>query len=464
MGNTTFGGPGFVLPAPTTPSAAALTNGIGNYVNSSGKYVSAGGAPAYADPYLSGRAPEFSFYNLGVQRALTNDLTISANYAGSQSHFVAATPITGTAAPVPGFWSGQIDPAFVAATGSVLASDGATNILNAPATPANIAIAKAADPAINIPTFFAAAGAINSTPTIGRALRPYPQYSSPPSPEWDNVSNISYNSLQITLAQREWKGLSYTLNYTYSKNLGVDGTSRSAFPVPAAASSSGVALPGNNRADRGRTSTDTPQNLHIYGVDKLPFGKGHIGGDNFLVRNILGGWALSGIFSYNSGVPLFVVGSGCNTPSSGTCMPDLNPDFHGSVRKNGSWGKGIKAANLNAIQYLDPNAFQLPATFALPANANAKAVPITKIGDAPRSAALGLRNPGKYNLDMSLRRSFNITPERVRFIFQVDCTDVTNKTTFGGINVTWAPGSTAFGQVTSASGNRDFQFSGRVNF
>jgi hypothetical protein len=134
------------------------------------------------------------------------------------------------------------------------------------------------------------------------------------------------------------------------------------------------------------------------------------------------------------------------------------------VRKNGSFGKGITAAHLNAIQYLDPNAFQLPQAFPLPAGASSKAVPITKIGDAGRSAVMGLRNPGKYNIDMSLRRSFNITPERVRFIFQVDCTDVTNKVTFGGIDTTWSPNSSSFGQVTSASGNRDFQLAGRVTF
>jgi hypothetical protein len=470
MGNTTFGGPGFVLPAPTAPSAAALTNGIGNYVNN-GKYVTPGGAPAYADPYLSGRAPEFSFFNVGVQRAITNDLTITVNYAGSSSHFVAATPITGTAAPEPGFWSGQIDPAHLAILGSVLASDNATNILNAPATAANIAIAMKADPSIAVPyPGYAAAGAISTTPTIGRMLRPYPQYSSPPAPEWDNVSNISYNSLQISLVQRTWKGLSYTLNYTYSKNLGVDGTSRSAFPVPAAASSNGIALAGNNRPDRSLTSTDTPQNLHLYGVDQLPFGKGHLGGDNFIVRNLLGGWDVSGIFSYTSGVPLFIVGSGCTTPSSGTCMPDLNPNFSGPLRINGSWGKGLTAAHLNATNYLNPNAFQLPNAFPLPAGAVSTAVPITKIGDAPRSAALNAWNPSKYDIDLSLRRSFNLTPERVKFIFQVDCTNITNKVTFGGINVTWTPpttpGQTAstFGQVTSASGNRDFQFSGRITF
>ena len=459
LGNTNFGGPGFVLPAPATPNAAVLTNGIGNYV-SNGKYVNPGGAPGYADPYLSGRAPEFSFYNIGFQRSLTSDLTLTVNYAGSQSHFVAG-------AGEPGFWSGQIDPAHVAATGSVLATDHATNILNAQATPANIAIAQAADPSIKVPyPQYAAAGALSSNATVGHMLRPYPQYSSPPSPTWDNIANISYNSLQISLAQRTWKGLSYTLNYTYSKNLGDDSTNvRSAFAVPAAASSSGTALPGNNRADRGLTATDMPQNLNIYGVDELPFGKGKWGSDNFLVRNIVGGWALSGIFTYGSGVPLQIIGSGCTTPTSGTCFPDLNPNFSGPIRQNGSWGKGITAANLGAISYLNSAAFQLPAAFPLPAGAAKTAVATTKIGDAPRSAALNTWTPSAYNLNMAVQRSFNITPERVRFIFRADCFNVSNKVTFGGINQTWSSASSStFGQITSASGNRDWQFSGRVTF
>ena len=73
--------------------------------------------------------------------------------------------------------------------------------------------------------------------------------------------------------------------------------------------------------------------------------------------------------------------------------------------------------------------------------------------------------PSKYNLNAAVRRSFNITPERVKFIFEAECFDVTNKVTFGGINTTWSAASTStFGEVTSVSGNRDFQFSGRVTF
>ncbi|MFT4111156.1 TonB-dependent receptor domain-containing protein [Silvibacterium sp.] len=454
--NTNFGGPGYSIPAPQTPSSSSLDLNVGNYVSSAGKYVTAGAAPLYVDPYLSGRAPEFNFFNFGVQHALTDDLTIMVNYAGSQSHFL-------TGATVSGFWSGEMDPVHLARLGSVLASDNATNIMNAPATAANIAIAEAADPSISIPSWYAAAGALSTVPTIGHALLPYPQYSSSPTPAWDNISNVSYNSLQISLTQREWKGLSYTLNYTYSKNIGDDGTTRSAFAVPAAASSNGAALPGKNRADRGLTLTDVPQDLDLYGLYNLPFGKGHLGGDNPLLRTLIGGWSFSGVFIYISGNPIPVIATGCTTPDSGTCMPDSVSGV--KIRKSGSWGKGVYGNNLGAVKYLNSAAFQLPNAFALPAGASSKAVAITKIGDAPRTG-LNLWSPSVYNINASIRRSFNLTKsERVKFIFQVDCSDCTNKVTFGGISSTWsAATSSTFGEVTSASGNRDFQFSGRVNF
>jgi hypothetical protein len=68
-------------------------------------------------------------------------------------------------------------------------------------------------------------------------------------------------------------------------------------------------------------------------------------------------------------------------------------------------------------------------------------------------------------MNASIRRSFNLTPERVKFIFAVDCQNVTNKVTFGGIQA--SVNSAAFGTVSSATsntGSRDFQFSGRLNF
>jgi hypothetical protein len=463
VSNTNFGGSSYVIPDPLTPAASSLTLNIGNYVNSSGSYVTPGAAPKYVDPYLSGRAPEFEFFNFGIQRALTKDITFTINYSGSESHFIDGAGQTG-------FWSGLIDPAHVAQLGSTLATDGATNIMNAQATTKNIAIAQAADSSISVDSWYAAAGAKSTTPTIGRWLRPHPQYSSPASPAWDNIGNVNYHSLQITLAQREWKGVSYTLNYTYSKGIGDDGDTRHSFPVPAEASSNGKAIPGKNRADRDLTDIDRPQNLNLYGYGKLPFGKGHLGGGNRLLSNIIGDWTAAGVFTYISGTPIEITASGCTMPSAGTCFPDVVPGMEKKIRQNGGWGKGVSGGNLASVRFLNPAAFTLPNAFPLPtctlatqAKCDAR-VAITKVGDAPRHG-LNLWTPSKYNINMSMSRTFKVTPDRVRFVFRADCTNITNKVTFGGINTTWSAASTStFGYVTSAGGTRSFQFSGRIKF
>lgn len=452
IANTAFGGPGFVLPAPAAPSAASLTIGTGNYINSSGGFQSAGSAPGYADPYLSGRAPEIAFFNFGVQRALTDNLTLSASYAGSQAHFL----LTGSNAR--SYWANQLNPVYVVGLGSVLASDNKTPILTAPATAANVAIAEAAMPGIAPPyASYTAAAAKNSSASIAQMLVAFPQYSGV-SDTWGNVGNVSYNAFQLTLNQRQWKGLNYTLNYTYSKNLGDDNTFRSGFDIPAAAMSNNVAY-HQGRIDRSFTTVAVPQDLALYGVYALPFGQAGFGRDHFLVRALASGWQFSGIFTYLSGVPLAVTYGGCTAPLQGQCMPDVNPTFSGPARQNGSWGKHITAANLGAIQYVNSNAFSTPNTYP-----TSGPTAINKIGDAPRSAALNLWNPSHYELDTSLQRTFDIVRERLQFVFHVDCLNVPNKVTFGGISTAWGPGSTTFGTVGSASGNRDFQFAGRLVF
>lgn len=474
--NTNFGGPGYSVPPPTGASASELTVGTGNY-EANGKYVTPGGTAAYADPYLSGRAPEFVFYNFGMQKALTNAMTLTLNYSGSQSHFVAG-------AGEPGFWSGTMDPKYLVSLGSVgVGTYGKeTNVMNEPATPTYFAIANGADSTVVAP--YPGYVATNATATIGRMLRPFPQYSSPPGVEWDNIANLSYNAFELTLKMREYKGVNFTVNYTYSKNLGDDGTVRSYFPVPAAASSNSVAMPGNNRMDRSITHQDIPESLNIFGYGKLPFGRGHIGGDNWAVRNIAGGWELSGIFRYSAGEPLLVTGSGCTSPAQGTCMPDLVPGRDlGSARINGGYGHGVTYATYTQINYLDPNAFEPLHVFPINGRncaslsdtsfdtstvKNACSTAITKIGTAPRSSSY-LRQPGSYNIDAALQRTFNLTPERVKFVFRADCFNVLNNVNFSmsqsqSVSVVSPSNTTSFGRLTGYSSSRRFQFEGRITF
>ena len=455
LANTGFGGPGYTLPTAAAPSAAIETLNTGNFQNGS-TYATAG-TISYADRYLSGRAPEFNLFNAGIQQAITNDLTLTLNYAGTQSHFLLASGSNPR-----GYWSNQLNPAYLNALGNISATDSKGNaipLLNAQATPTNVALLQANLPGFQLPYAGIASTATNVT-TISQLLLAFPQYSGV-SDTWGNVANISYNSMQVSLAQRPWHGLSYTLNYTWSKNMGDDGTFRSGFDLPAGAVSKSSQAFKMNRIDRSLTTTDIPQNIAAFGVWELPFGKGHIGGNNFLVRTLAGGWQLSSIYTYSTGVPLVVTTSGCTAPKQGQCEPDFNPAYLGTALINGKPGKGLNASNFQTVQYVNVNAFTTADTYSAPGVAAGSQ--INKIGDVARTAPYGLRQPSRWNADASIRRTFPVR-EGVNLQFQADCLNVANHPTASGLNGAWSATSKTFGTIGNISGNRDWQLAGRINF
>lgn len=464
--NGTFGGPGYSVPAIAAPSAASQVLNVGNYVTSAKAYVSPGSI-SYLDTYVAARSPEFDFWNFGIQRELSRDLTLSVNYAGSESHFLAG------ASNIRGLQSGQIDPKYYALG---VGTYGA-GLLSAPATSANIAKAAAIIPGIVAP-YSGFVDAANTTAgaskaTIGQMLTWMPQFSGTTDTWGSQTANASYHSLQLSLAKRTAHGLTLNLNYTYAKQLDDTGTMRSGYAIPAGRTLNGKAWK-QNRIDRSLSLTNVPQNLAIYGVYKLPFGQSGFGADHFISRAALSGWDLSGVFTYISGNPLAITSSACSTstlPGAGTCMPDINPNFNAkTVRKNGSWGHRITANNLSGISYINGYvSSNTPGQGAGGVACSASSGPFCNssplmFGNAPRTGAFGLRSPSVYNLNLGVRRSFNIT-EWSKFIFAVDCQNVTNKVTFSGIDTNI--NDTTFGTISSAtsnSGSRDFQFSGRIRF
>jgi hypothetical protein len=458
--NSAFGGPGYTLPGTSPVSAASQTLGTGFYTTSTGASGGNGTSINYADPYVGSRAPQFSFYNFGMQKQITNALTISLDYSGSQSHFVSG------ASNIRGLYSGQLDPRYL----------GLGSYLTKPATAANIAAATAATGIqLNAPyALYTSAAAVNTNATIAHMLVWKPQYSST-SDFWGNyIANANYNSFQLALAQRAYKGLSFNVNYTYSHNIDDAGTQRSGYAIPSFAIADGKNHPAN-RIDRSISINDIPENLTIFGVYDDQYGKSSPGGEHAYLRALLGGWQTSMIFQYTSGVPLSVVGT-CNTTQNvgaGTCMPDVNPNFAGDVRVNGKWGSGVTAATLGTRSYLKG---ALSSTTSGTGVGNVPCASSTgpfcnsgnyMIGDSPRFP-YGLRGPDIYRLSMALRRTFSIT-DRYKFVFGVDGANLTNHTTFGNsagnnqINVN--VNSAAFGTLNFASADpRSFQFSGRLQF
>jgi hypothetical protein len=472
--NTSLFGSGFAYPSAPTPGLAAQELNTGYYV-SGGKMVTAAGVN-YADPYLSGRAPEMEMFNAGIERAITPNMTLAVNYVGNESHFIINSGTTGANAR--GYWSNQLDPQYLAVLGPLLKSGGGGPLLTAPATAANVAIAQAAMPSIPTLTYFqqAAAATGGSTATIAQMLVAFPHYSGV-TDTWGNVGNFSYHALQVTLNQRMYKGLTFNVNYTFSKNVGDDGTFRSGFDIPQAALSRGTKAWHQDRIDRGYTVISIPHALKAFGVYELPFGRGHIGSNSLLVRALAGGWSFSSIYTINSGTPVAVTAtcvtgtvSTATSPGQGQCQPDMNPAYTTTTaRKYGRYGTGPNgktACNLKIgaigqtcvpIQYVDNNAFTNPLSVATGSS-------ILLIGSAPRTAALGLRNPMSWNVDTGLRRTFPIHAG-VSFQFEANALNTLNHTNFGGPSGGWTSTSATFGTINGVtSTSRDFQFAGHLKF
>jgi hypothetical protein len=463
--NTALFGPTTTYPAAPTPNVAAQEINTGNYLNGSGGYVSAGSV-GYADPYYSGRAPEFELYNFGVERGITANMTLAVNYVGNESHFLINSTNTGTG-NARGYWTNQVDPKYLAALGPLNDSTGKTPLLDAQATPANVALVEAAVAGAPDPAFFTAAGAASSKATIGQMLTPFPQYSTL-SDTFGNVANFSFNSLQVALEQRLSHGLTFNVNYTFSKNVGDDGPYRDGYDIPSSAISHGTHSFKQDRIDRSWTTLSAPNTFHAYGVYQLPFGKGGIGANNTLVRWLAGGWQLSAIYQFNQGMPVQDTLSGCsgtNCPAQGQNMPDLTQGYSGQARINGSYGKGpngFQFASLGKVQYFDVTAFHAPTDVGTSTPTH---VPVYLIGNAPRTAPYGLRNPNNWDLDTGVRRSFPLHFENAEFVFEADCLNTWNNVVFSNPSGSWSSGSTSFGTVSGIGNNpRDWQFAGHINF
>jgi hypothetical protein len=486
--NTSLFGPGYAYPAAPAFGAASTILDAGNYLTSGGAFVTAA-AMGYEDPYSAGRAPMYTFWNLGFERTVTKDITLQVNYVGDESHHA----FDGNSQNARGYWNNQLNPNYLALLGAQTGKNsGGTSVslLTAPATTANIAILDGVIPTAPNPAFFIAAANANpsnSGVTIGQMLTSFPQYSSlQDGLGGAYTDNFSYEALQLVLSQRTAHGLTFNVNYTYAKNIGDDGSFRSGYNIPQAAIDGNGQAWHENRIDRSWTSTSLPQMINAFGVYKIPLGTaGHFGSDHFVTRQLLGGWQVSGIYTYSSGTPVVVTwgqaGNCANAaPNAGQCQASLNPAFSGSARINGSYGSGpngFNACNIGigsgcvATNYIANAAFKQPTDLST--------VPGTThqylIGNEPRSLPLNLRNPGTEDVDAQLRRTFPLPGEHVALVFEADCQNIWNKVTFAGPNGSWGlaasptnPGT--FGQVTNANGvgpgstPRDWQFAGRVTF
>jgi len=193
----------------------------------------------------------------------------------------------------------------------------------------------------------------NCTPTVAQALLPYPQYCGTMFSVDENAGSSVYHSLQVKAEKQMSHGMFLLASYTWSKLLtsAVEGTQASAWTWNGV---HGNISPFERNRNKGLAADDVPQVLSVTWAYDLPFGSGqHFVNKGGFMNRLVGGWQMSHIARFSSGLPLFFRSGYCNIPGqfSMGCLPGIIPGQSVWAQSKGSFdpGKG-PLFNVNAFE------------------------------------------------------------------------------------------------------------------
>src|ERR1051325_354517 len=147
---------------------------------------------------------------------------------------------------------------------------------------------------------------------------------------YQNTGNSWFNSLQTMLERRFSHGLSYSLNWSFSRAIDdFQSLLGATQPTP-------FAPAGYNR---GPSALERRHILSFNGVYELPVGRGKRWGSHMskLLNGAFGGWELSTIYQFNSGQPLVFTVPGTTLGNGYNTRPILLGDPHLDDPSAGRW-------------------------------------------------------------------------------------------------------------------------------
>ncbi|MHB8503103.1 MAG: outer membrane beta-barrel protein, partial [Candidatus Acidiferrales bacterium] len=266
------------------------------------------------------------------------------------------------------------------------------------------------------------------------ALRPNLGYG--PITSITNGFDSNYNSLQVSANRRVASGLTLGIAYTYSRTLTDSPTDRSTAPYDTY----------NLRLDYGPASFSRNQIFVANYVYELPFYKAQQG----FTGRVLGGWELSGITVFESGVPLTITQNfdPFNSNRFGVIAGQTFPD-----------GIGIDPSAVSPRpDQVSGQSLTGPKTAQQWFNKSAWAVAIGHFGNSGRGVVNG---PGFNNWDLAAIKNIKIS-ERFNTQFRAEFFNAFNHTSFLGVSTN--VNSSLFGQVISTHDARIIQLGLKLNF
>lgn len=183
--------------------------------------------------------------------------------------------------------------------------------------------------------------------SVAQALRPFPQYCNPIFGQNENVGNSTYHSLQVKFERRLSTGLFFLGSYTRSKNL-TDSDNAQVGSNPYYFS------PYEMKRNKSYADTDAPNIFALSMTYDLPFGRGKQLAANVsrLTDYFIGGWQITGITRWNSGIPIGFRSSFCTIPApfATSCMPGTMPGQDVLAQADGDYDPTKSRFNRGAFE------------------------------------------------------------------------------------------------------------------
>ncbi len=233
------------------------------------------------------------------------------------------------------------------------------------------------------------------------------QYSSLAA--WRSDEDTNYNALQVMLRKRLSHGLTFDLNYTYSKSIDLTSENERTEQFGSDFNTTGFVVNAfAHDQNRSVSDFDTTHQLNANWLWELPFGhdRAFLNDSSSLVDAFVGGWQLTGILRMTSGFPVSV-GNGRIWPTNWNIQAWATPT--GSIKGN-------------STRLPDgPNLFDNPE-LALQSFQNTRAGQV--------GARNFVRGDGFFTLDFGLGKDFRMPWEGHKLQFRWEVFNATNSARF----------------------------------
>ena len=349
------------------------------------------------------RPARYDTWTVSMQREVRRGMTFEVDYNGSRGTDLQANLLNLNQVPL-------------SVMNDLIARYGTTNAITLMNSAANSPTAVAAG--IKIPYANFTDPNVQTNRNVAQALREFPQYNTVNTTNsgGDKTGRSMYHAGVVKLTQRMTGGFLFQGSYTYSKLM----TNADAF-----SGSTGSMDTAQPELEYSIGRFDQTHSIKLNTVLELPWGPGKPWLSSGALSHILGGWRISAVQSYVSGLPIGVT----------TAAP--LPIFNGTNRPNVT-GEDWRAAT--AGDEFDPRVDRF-------LNRAAFVQPVGQLGNAPRING-DVRRFWNLNENISVAKTIGMT-DALRMDVRIEAFNLLNRIVWGAPNTDF--NNTNFGLITSTA-------------